>query len=232
MTTKGYTSIERVEHHTGQTFTDAQRAECSLLIPVAEQWIDDRTHRTWGTTSVVTAEQYSLEAPPWTSGLASSVDVITELGSYPPVSVRLLRRPVASVSAVSVRSRAIGSTPTVLTAGTQYELLDAGRGVLSVAAGYGGWLALVTYTPAVVVPPRVELCATKLCAYWMAPLLTGTGVVTSGGSNAVSYQVGDVRISYGSPTASSIATTAGRGVLGIPDECVALLDGMGALVFA
>jgi hypothetical protein len=226
----GYTTVDRVEHSLNPlTFTDAQRAECSLLIPVAEQWIDDKTGRVWGTVSAVAAESYVVRAAPWTEG-SSPVDVVYDLSWYPPATLQLRTRPVASIQSVSVRTSAIGSTLQALTAGTQYELLDAEQGLLNVANGYGGWLALVSYTPAVSVPPRIELAATKLVAYWMRGSLTGIGALSASGGAATSYQVGDVRISYGSPTASSIASTAERGLLGIPDDVIALLPR--PLVFA
>jgi hypothetical protein len=151
---RGYTSVERVEHHTGRTFDAAQRAECSLLLPVAESWIDGYTRRTWGTQTPIAGEVHGLEAPTWPRG-AGAVDVVYDLTWYPPLTVRLRVRPVAAVTAVAVRTTAAGSAPQALTAGTQYELLDAEQGLLSVANGYGGWLALVDYTPAVPVDPRV-----------------------------------------------------------------------------
>ena len=229
MTIRGYTSVERVEHHSGRTFDDAQRAECSLLLPVAEAWIDGYTRRTWGTTTAIAGEPHRLEAPTWLRG-AGAVDVVYDLSFYPPLTVRLRTRPVASVEAVSVRTTAVGSTPLALVAGTQYELLDAEQGLLSVANGYGGWVAQVDYTPAVPVDPRVELAATKLCAAWMRPSLEGASGSVSGG--ATSYQVGDVRVSYGAPAAGSVTATATAGVLGIPDEAIAPLAGLRRVVLA
>lgn len=229
MAIRGYTSVERVEHHTGRTFTDGQRAECSLLLPVAEAWIDGYCRRTWGTTTPLTGEVHRLSAPTWPAG-TGAVDVVYDLSWYPPLSVRLTVRPVASVSAVSVRTSAPGSVPQPLVAGTQYELLDPDTGLLSVASGYAGWLVLVDYTPAVPVDPRVELAATKLVAAWMRPALEGVNASTTGG--ATSYQVGDVRVSYGQPQAGSVAATATSGVLGIPDEALAPLAGLRRMVFA
>lgn len=229
MTIKGYTSVERVEHHTGRTFTDAQRAECSLLLPVAEAWIDGYTRRTWGVTVPIAGEAHELTAPTWPRG-AGAVDVVYDLSWYPPLAIRLRVRPVAAVTAVAVRTTAPASVPQALTAGTQYELLDATAGLLTVPNGYGGWLLLVDYTPAVPVDPRVELAATKLCAAWMRPALDGVAASTSGG--ATSYKVGDVSVSYGAAPAGSVAAAATAGVLGVPDEALAPLAGLRRVVFA
>lgn len=174
MSIKGYTDASGVNTYLGTSA--APQPVPAAYLAAAEQVVDALSKTSWLDGQIV-AEQYLL----------------------PNRGIRLyLRRaPVTSVDAITVRSFLPGDTGQVLTAGTDYELIDptgglvALSGVYSSAAYYStygnyggseiynesgtilnqgqftGQVALVTYTPVQVVPPAVSLATAQLVAFWL-----------------------------------------------------------------
>jgi hypothetical protein len=150
---------------------------------------------------------------------ADTAAVVDEQYALEGPVLYLARRPVASVQAVRVRAHSIGATDTLLAAGAGggYELADAQRGVLLVNSAYVGDLVKVSYTPLVPVHPLVRAAATRLVGFWLRPALDGVG--------------GDVQ-EYSVGAELSVVFKQGGRALGVPDEVVAMLAGLRALVFA
>jgi hypothetical protein len=206
-----YATVQDVADHLGAALTGLQSAEADRLLAAAESWIDGRTGRTWGATDPTT-EAYT----------------VLSQGLY------LRRAPVASVSAVSVRSATAGAGWDALPAAS-FELLDPAQGLLALPWGYAGWLARVTYTPAQTVDPRVRAAAAQLAAHWLRPTVDGEASGSAGGGGGVvkSYSLGqELTVTYDS-AATVAATTAGSTLLaGIPDEVLTLLAGLREPVLA
>lgn len=158
---RGYTTAQLTQQELGVDLTAPQLDQVADLIADVEAFIDRYTGRAWIVTSPHTDELHSV---------------------YSPV-VYLRNRPVTAVTSVKARSAHIGATETTLTAGTQYELLDAANGILTVSngypfdvvinteGGYEGYLLKVTYTSSTPVPGDIQHAATLLAAEWMLPRL-------------------------------------------------------------
>jgi len=186
-----YTTVPDVARHLGRTLTSAQEAEAAALIPAATAWINGRLGGVWPQTAAQTDEYHLVEGP----------------------LVFLRYRPVASLASVSVRGPWPGTTATALVANTEYELLDATRGILRVSVD-PGYEIRVTYTPnATAADPRLKLAARHLVAFWLRPLVEGvTGDIKS-------YSIGEeLQVTY--------RDDAGT-IRGVPSEVVALVDGVG-----
>ncbi len=181
-----YTSAAAVESHVGRTFTATQLAEADALLSAADAWINARLPYSYPQTALITEEFHLVEGP----------------------YLFLHRTPIASVTSVTVRSRVLGAATTSLLAGTNYDLLNATSGMLRLS-GYLGGEALVTYTPAIALDPRLALAATKLVAFWLRPLLENVS------GDVQSYSVGqELQVTF----------KQGSRTLGIPDDVVVLVD--------
>lgn len=192
-----YTTSAAVFAHLGRTPTAAQTAEADTLLAAADAWIDSRTGRAWPQISLITDELHTLDGP----------------------LLFLRHAPIASVTSVEARSPSIGSSDTVLTAGSAYEVEDAATGRLRLSTAYVGYEVRVTYTPAVATDTRIALAAKRLVAYWLRPLLDGVS------GDVQSYSVGqELEVTYANDGQA----------LGVPADVVALVDSINArgLVFA
>lgn len=136
---------------------------------------------------------------------------------YSP-QVWLNLRPVASVTSVTARSIVLGETPTVLVAGTGYELLDAANGVLLVNE-WAGTLLTVTYTVSSTIPAAISLAANIIAAAYAV-----SGPALSGQARGIQkLEAGTAKITY-DPISTSTP---------IPPMADALLDAyLPSLVFA
>lgn len=183
-----YCEVADVELLLDRSLTDDQQAACDAAIVAASAWIDGRGGP-WATSDPVTAEPHRLTDDP---------------------ALCLYRAPVTSITAITVRTRDVGATSTTLTAGTDYELRDAARGVVWLP-GYAGHLASVSYVPAVPLDVRIARACALVVAQWLRPALDGvTGDIKS-------YSQGqELSVTFRDP-----ATFAVRGV---PDEAVTLVD--------
>lgn len=183
-----YTDVAAVQLYLGRTLSDDQQAQVDALIPAAQSWIDARSGHAWDVSAPIADETHYLYGPQVSLDLA----------------------PVAAVTSVKVRDTCVGATDTTLTVNEGYEVRSLTGGTLYLP-GYTGWLAKVSYTPAVPLDARIGLAATMLVAAWLRPALDGiTGDVQS-------YRIGqDLQVTYSDP-----ATGAVRGV---PDDVVALVD--------
>jgi hypothetical protein len=203
-----YSSTQQVADYLGTDLTGLQSIEADRLLLAAESWIDGRTGRTWGVT-------------------ASTTETQTIAGQ----ALYLRITPVASVTSVSIRSTYVNAAWSAVS----YELLDAAQGLVLLPWGYAGWLAQVVYVPAQTVDPRVSLAATKLTAHWLQPTITGEAVAAGGSTSAVkSYAIGsELNVTYDTATSTTTTTTSTSTTLkGIPDDVVALVDGLREWVLA
>jgi hypothetical protein len=201
----GYTTPERVQQRAGRALTSAELEEVVKLIEAAESWITSRTGRVWPT------------------GVAGAT--VTEYQTINSRKVYLRVRPVQAVTTVAIRPARVGAQEEILTAGDQYELLDAAKGILLLNIGCwryrGGNILRVVYSPAAgTLDPRVALATTDLVLFWMQPILQGLPV----GGNIQSYRVGDDL---------SVTFRDGSGtVRGVPDTIVAAVDSLRGMIFA
>ncbi len=115
MAARGYSSLANVTSFLGQaSLSTQQQNEVNNILPSVEDYIDLYTRRTWGQPAI-TNEQYDL-LKDW-------------------LYLRVV--PVASIQSVLVRTRAIADPGVTLTAGTDYEMQDAQRGLVVFTSGYG-----------------------------------------------------------------------------------------------
>lgn len=159
MVAKGYSSATLVAQEMAVDLTAPQLDQCADMLEAAEAWIDRQTGRAWAVTSPVVSELHSVYGP----------------------AVYLVNKPVTAVSAVTIRSASVGASPTTLTAGTDYELIDATNGVLLLSGygtprdvvintehtGYDGYLLFVSYTTTTPAPADIQRASTLLAAEWM-----------------------------------------------------------------
>lgn len=179
MAQKGYCTRAQVGDELGLVLTGMQETQVDLLIEDAEQVIDRLAADAWMETSPVSLEPH------------------TPTGAY----IELLNRPVSAISLVRVRALSVGTTPTTLTAGSDYELIDAARGTLLVP-GYAGQWVEVSYTFSAPCPPDIRRATIILVAEWFRPRLLG-----STGQTVESVTVGDVAVKYATRTGTT--STAG-----------------------
>jgi hypothetical protein len=211
MVAKGYSSVALVTEELGRAdLPVAQQNQVDGLLTEAEATIDRLTGKAWLTASPVADELHALSGP----------------------VVYLERTPVASVTAVAVRSAAVGATWTALAAGTGYELLDPTTGILTLS-GWGGGDVVVntawggydlvrvsyTHTDPLPVPADVRGVATRMVANRMRARLEPSLV----GAKSVSVGQGDVAITYRDDT--------GYGP-GLTEDDAAILKSYRGVVFA
>jgi hypothetical protein len=198
MSPRGYTTLQRVEARTGKSLSGSLAQEVNSLIEAAEDWIDQRTGRSWLHDGSPVVELFE-----------------------PGLWLTLKYHPVASVSLVRTRSFITGDDWTTIQVG-DYDLVYPSRGRLRISSWWGvrsSWRRVieVTYTPVAVtsVDARVELATTDLVAFWMKGRLEGDGGITA---DIQSYRVGDdLQVTY----------RQGAMVLGIPDTLVTVIDSLG-----
>lgn len=151
-TPKGYCTIpDDLQNYLGlSSLTAQQYLEANVLLAAAEAHIDRETRRSW-LLGAITGERYDL---------VRSV-------------VYLRNAPVSSIQSITRRSDQIGDTPTILTAGVDYELLDPQRGEVHFLSGYRGMhmIAFISYTPNRPVPADISLAAVQIVAATMYPTL-------------------------------------------------------------
>lgn len=171
-----YIADTDLEAYLGRALTAAEDAQFPAVAAAVTQVIDRYTGRTWD-GSGVTGELHTLLGP----------------------TVTLARPPVTAVTQVRARAASIGATWRVLTAGSEYELLDPGAGLLAVAGpGYGadvittdggtgaGSMVEVSYTVPGTVPAPVKLAAEQLAA----GLLAGASAAANQAQGIKRYSVG------------------------------------------
>lgn len=217
MAARGYTTPALVAAQLGVAFTPEQATAVDALIAAAEVAIDRYVGRAWLVPSPVGPETHRLRG-----------DRLT-LVSYP----------VTAVTVAEARSAAIGAAWRPLVAGTDYELLDSQRGLVSVrcwpsydvvvnTTSYPAEsLARFTYTvpQPLAVPLDVGRAATLTVADWAAGL-AGTGAAAVGGASRVSVAQGDVVLEY----PDSATAAAAEGVPPIPPLAASLLRSYRGLV--
>lgn len=167
---RGYTTLAAVAAAfaaEGVTLTSAQELLIGMDLEAVEAAIDAYTGRSWLTGAITAEVVYPQNGVLWLS-----------------------QRPVASIEEI----RTIGGLPattTVLTADTDYRLLDAAQGRVEVLAGRGwgreawtsgyilpgvigqGVVYEVDYTPAATVPPLIAWAARETSKAWVNAAVTG-----------------------------------------------------------
>lgn len=186
MAAKGYSTATLVAQELGVDLTGPQLDQCADLISEAEGWIDQETGRSWLATSPTTSELHTISGP----------------------FVYLTNRPVSAITTVQVRPFGVGATWNTLVAGTDFELLDAANGILSIlpaydalvtlpgSGGMSGWLSRTTYTSTTPVPLHIQRATTLLVAHWMLPRLNpdrqGVESYSVGGELQVKVRADDI----------------------------------------
>lgn len=191
------TSAAAVEGYLGVAFDESQVEQATALLPAADAAIQRYTDRAW-LSPAIAGEVYTADGP-----------------------ILLLRqRPIVSVE--RVQAGWYMAPLVLLTAGSQYAIRDAGRGMLLLSPWWASrpndrsYATIVCdYTPLATVPADVALAATMLVAAWLQPALTGDGNDTAPGA-VMRTRVGDVEEQYG---VSAAPTAAGS----LPPGVVALL---------
>jgi hypothetical protein len=189
---RGYTTVALVQATLAQSLTAPQLDRCAALIEAAEHEVDRETGKMWLTTSPVSGELHTVNGP----------------------VVYLEHRPVATVTSVQIRPASVGQTQATLSAGTDYELIDAENGIL-LLSGYAyprdiiinteytdqnGFLLTVSYTHTLVLDPAIQKITTDLVATWM------TGTLGSDLASVQSFEVPDlVSVTYRDDAASSLS---------------------------
>src|SRR5262245_63585413 len=112
-----YCTADQIAAYLGVTFTPAQAAQADALAIAVTNVIDRYTGRSWQGTSPVAGELANVVpgSPSWP-------------GAYG--IVYLARRPVESVSGVTLRTAYPHASESVLV-NTEYELVDGPNGVLT-----------------------------------------------------------------------------------------------------
>jgi hypothetical protein len=151
------TSVGAVANYLGVTFTVAQTAEATALLPAADAAIQTYCDRRW-LSGAITNEVYLPEGP----------------------LLVLRQRPVASIEAITA-SWYFAATPVTLTAGTDYLARDLGRGLVLLTPWRSGRVTdrpyetvAVSYTPVSTVPDDVTLAGPRLVADWGGPTTPGS----------------------------------------------------------
>lgn len=181
-----YCSVASIEAYLGRALTDAESDGADAACAAATDFIDGYTRTTWQ-SATVTGELHTVE-----SNL-----------------VRLDRKPVASITGVTSRYLVAGETPTTLTAGVDYELIDATNGILLVGA-YRGTTLTVSYTTSATVPPAITQAANIIAASW----LVGVGAIDTKAAGLTQLTAGSVTLKWELGTDAQAA---------IPSEAKALL---------
>jgi hypothetical protein len=154
-----YTDRTAIAAYLGVTFTPEQATAADQVAAAVTLFIDRYTGRSWQTTSPVAGELDPV--------LPARIEYPSAAGV-----VYLQHAPAVAVSAVTLRTAYPNDPTTTPLVTSQYELIDAEHGVLTVAEvvyRYAGpILAAVDYTYADAVPEDIALAATMMGAAEMA----------------------------------------------------------------
>lgn len=186
-----YTDATKIAAYLGVTLTAGQITQAGVLAQAASDWIDDYKGRSWQAASPVSGEVQTVSGD----------------------RVYLDHRPVAAITTVETRADFIGSTYTTLAA-SQYELIDAENGVLSIV-GWGDYLVRVAYTHTGTAPPsHIGLAATMIAASWLGPTMVGL----PSGLDSIALGQNDINVKFSSDHAD------------VPAEALRILGGPAVVV--
>ena len=150
MSSKGYCLANDIERYLGVTLTALQASQADSLIEAAERRIDAHTGHAWK-VGTVTGERV-VPSGPW---------------------VRLKSTPSTGLTSITGRTH-LSSSATTLTAGTDYELLDAAQGLVYLGGTIRNYdYLLVTYGTDNSVPADVSAATAMLVAHYLGPHLNG-----------------------------------------------------------
>lgn len=199
--TKGYCVAAAVAAVLGRVFTSPDTTQATAMIGAAEAMIDRITNRAWMVASPIANELHVIDGP-----LGSRSDVLTprivsppEAPGFPSAPVFLNNKPVTAVTGVIIRLQSVGASDIVL-AGTDYELIDAASGILTVNAR-PGYLAKVSYTHS---GPAVPADISHACAVLAGSLMSGYFNPQSAAYKRISVGSGDVSVEFRDLDANAI----------------------------
>lgn len=164
------------------------------MIGAAEAIIDRKTGRSWLNASPIANELHVLDGPlGWRSDVLTPRIVSPPDGSgYPSAPVFLNNKPVTAVTAVTIRLQSAGASDIALTAGTEFELIDAENGILTVNAR-PGYMAKVSYTHS---GPAVPADISHATAVLAGSLMSAYFNPQSAAYKSISVGSGDVAVSF------------------------------------
>lgn len=146
---KGYTTASAVEAQLGRTLTPPQVQHLlDVVIPAAEEWVDETTGRAYGEGAVV-AEQMLF------GGLYSWLSVT------PVLSIQSVRTWLWGQSAVDM----------AILSDVYYSLIDPRNGLMLLPSWRNYEHVEVDYTPDPTIPSKVRLATTVLAGYYMRTVL-------------------------------------------------------------
>lgn len=215
VTTKGYTNQYLVSDAIGLHTGEAPVTSLDYWIAASEAWIDLRTQRSWGITTV-TGEQQQFDACPMWPQRAYDMNPLrfTPNNGWADPLVYLKVAPVTAVSAVRARFLSLGATIYTL-AVSDYELVDAAQGWLLVSTNWVGYRLSIDYTVNVPIPADITLAATQMVVSWIQPMLYGTDSKALSGIK--SYSIGqDLSVTF-----QDVGKVM---VMSVPDSARALVD--------
>lgn len=146
---KGYTNTDNIQVQLGRTLTDEQAVYCNeLIIPAAENWVDQNSSRVYGEQPVV-AEQLVFTSPyTW-----------------------LAKAPVSELTAV--RGYFYGYQPTDMFTinPSSYMLVDPTQGYLWLPDWTAYQYVEVDYIPDPTIPDRIKLATTMVACTFIRTVL-------------------------------------------------------------
>jgi hypothetical protein len=146
---KGYTTASAVEAQLGRTLSPAQVTHLlDLVIPAAEEWVDETTGRAYGEGAVI-AEQLLFGGP------------------YTWLNVT----PVLSIQAMRVWLWGQSSSDMVPLSDVYYSLIDPRNGLVMLPGWRNYEHVEVDYTPDPAIPNKVRLATAVLAGYYMRTVL-------------------------------------------------------------
>lgn len=148
-----YTDAATIAAYLGRSLTAGQQAQATSLASAASTFVDRYTGRTFGQASPVANELHTIGAD--------------ERVIY------LRHTPVVAISSITARVLRVGGATRTLVDGTDYELLDANAGAVTLWPAWIGdeRLISVTYTHTEAAPDDVQQATTMLAAHWLSTSL-------------------------------------------------------------
>ncbi len=155
-----YADHDDVAEYLGRTLSTEQQAQADVYVSAASAFIDRKTGVQWATSSPAT-------------------ELLTVMGRL----VYLKNTPVTDITLVTIRDLLPGADETTLVEGSDYELVDAAKGILSLTTVYSGLyprytsgiLKVVYSHSATIAPDNIKLAAIIIAAHYMNSALNPMG---------------------------------------------------------
>ena len=181
-----YCDVTSLEAYLGRALSDGESDGATAACAASTDFIDQYTGRTWQ-SDTITGEVHTVNGPTLTLDLA----------------------PITAITAITARGAYVGATVRTLTAGQDYDLLDASAGLLGTNQS-DGTLLTVSYTRPATVPPSITQAANIIAAAW----LVGVGAIDTRAAGLTQLTAGSVTLKWQLGTDAQAA---------VPSEAKALL---------